>query len=62
MTGVAIPADAHTVLDPPNPPRDSRSRLDLQIGVDADRWLCVTAIDLWSGRALMANRPIVQLV
>ncbi len=62
----AVPLNASSpvigTLDPPHPPGDSRPRLDLQIGVDADRWLCVTAIDLWSGRALMANRPIVQLV
>lgn len=49
-------------LDPPHSPSDKRPRLDLSFGVNADRWLCATAIDLMTGKYLMRAEPVVRLL
>lgn len=49
-------------LDPPHPPGDRTPRLDVQFGVDADRWLIATVRDLKTSRTLMNRRPVVRLL
>lgn len=49
-------------LDPPHPPGDARPRLDVCFGVNGDRWLVATVRDLWSGKVLMTERPVVRLM
>lgn len=49
-------------LDPPHSPRDTRPRLEISFGVNADRWLCATVHDLLTNRPLMRNEPVVRLL
>ncbi len=49
-------------LNPPHPPGNRKPRLDISFGVNADRWLIATVVDLWSGRTLMKARPVVRLL
>lgn len=49
-------------LRPPHPPGNRRPRLDISFGVNADRWLIATVIDLWNGKTLMKNQPVVRLL
>jgi molecular chaperone DnaK (HSP70) len=56
----ANPALGH--LDPPHSPRDHRPRLEVSLGVNSDRWLCATVLDLHSHRQLMRDEPVVRLV
>ncbi len=49
-------------LDPPHSPRDRRPRLDVSFGVDENRWLIATVVDLLAGRRLMEREPVVRLL
>jgi molecular chaperone DnaK (HSP70) len=56
----ANPALGH--LNPPHSPRDTRPRLEVAFGVNADRWLCTTVYDLVSSKFLMRDEPVVRLL
>jgi len=49
-------------LDPPHPPGDRKARLEIAFGVNADRWLCATVLDLKTRRRLMEEQPVVRLL
>jgi molecular chaperone DnaK (HSP70) len=49
-------------LDPPHPPRDRSPRLEISLGVNADRWLCATVRDLRTRKVLMSSEPVVRLL
>lgn len=49
-------------LDPPHSPRDQSARLEIAFGVNADRWLCATVLDLLNGKHLMKDEPVVRLL
>lgn len=49
-------------LDPPHPPRDRAPRLDVSFGVDEDRWLVATVVDLKTNRPLLKSQPVVRLL
>lgn len=49
-------------LDPPHSPSDRRPRLEISFGVNADRWLCATVLDLSTRRRLMEDEPVVRLL
>lgn len=49
-------------LDPPHSPRDRRPRLEVSFGVDRDRWLTATVLDLQTGRTLMDRQAVVRLL
>jgi molecular chaperone DnaK (HSP70) len=50
------------ILDPPHAPRDRRPRLEVSFGVDENRWLIATVVDLLGPRTLMERRPVVRLL
>jgi len=49
-------------LDPPHPPGDRNPRLDVMMGVDEDRWLVATVVDLKTNKKLMDGEPVVRLL
>jgi hypothetical protein len=49
-------------LDPAQQPTDRRPRLEISVGVNADRWLSATVQDLYSKKYLMKNEPVVRLL
>jgi molecular chaperone DnaK len=49
-------------LDPPHSPRDHRPRLEISFGVDGDRWLVATVLDLQTRRVLLDGHPVVRLL
>ena len=49
-------------LNPPHAPRDTHPRLEVSLGVNADRWLCATVFDLHTRKPLMRDAPVVRLV
>jgi hypothetical protein len=49
-------------LEPPHAPRDRRPRLEIAFGVDDDRWLIATVVDLLTQRTLMDRQPVVRLL
>ncbi len=49
-------------LDPPHSPRDRRPRLEVSFGVDENRWLIATVVDLLDRRTLMERQPVVRLL
>lgn len=49
-------------LDPPHAPGDRTPRLDVRFGVDEDRWLVATVIDLKTHKTLMNREPVVRLL
>jgi hypothetical protein len=49
-------------LDPPHSPRDHRPRLEISFGVDRDRWLVATVLDLLTRRSLLEAQPVVRLL
>ena len=55
----ANPALGH--LDPPHSPRDSRPRIEVAFGVNAERWLCATVFDLRTRKHLMEGERVVRL-
>ena len=56
----ANPALGH--LDPPHSPRDLRPRLEVSFGVNAERWLCATVLDLHTKKHLMRDEAVVRLI
>jgi hypothetical protein len=56
----ANPALGH--LDPPHPPSDHRPRLEVRLGINAERWLCATVLDLRTRKTLMRDEAVVRLV
>jgi molecular chaperone DnaK (HSP70) len=63
---VIVPLNASSptlgYLDPPHDPRDRRPRLEISFGVNAERWLVATVLDLLTRRELMSEEPVVRLV
>ena len=63
---VIVPLNASSptlgYLDPAHEPRDRRPRLEIAFGVNADRWLVATVIDLLTRRELMREEPVVRLL
>lgn len=49
-------------LDPPQSPSDRTPRLEVSFGVDGDRWLIGTVLDLKTGKTLMDREPVVRLL
>jgi hypothetical protein len=49
-------------LEPPHAPRDRRPRLEIAFGVDDDRWLIATVVDMLTRRTLMDRQPVVRLL
>jgi molecular chaperone DnaK (HSP70) len=49
-------------LEPPHAPSDTRPRLQVSFGVNADRWLCATVLDLRTQRPLMRDEPVLRLL
>lgn len=49
-------------LDPPHPASDRHPRLEISFGVNADRWLCATVLDIQTHRRLMKDEPVVRLL
>ena len=49
-------------LDPPHLASDRRARLEVSFGVNAERWLCATVLDLKTQKALARERPVVRLL
>ena len=50
------------ILKPPHHPSDKSSRLEISFGVNADRWLCATVLDLHTNKVLMKAEPVVRLI
>jgi molecular chaperone DnaK (HSP70) len=63
---IVVPLNAASptlgTLDPPHSPRDRRPRLDIAFGINAERWLVATVLDLQAQRELMREEPVVRLV
>jgi molecular chaperone DnaK (HSP70) len=63
---VVVPLNATSptlgYLDPPHDPRDRRPRLEIAFGVNAERWLVATVLDLLTRKELMREEPVVRLV
>jgi molecular chaperone DnaK (HSP70) len=49
-------------LDPPHDPKDRRPRLEISFGVNAERWLVATVVDLLTRKELMSEEPVVRLI
>ncbi|TNF27344.1 MAG: Hsp70 family protein [Deltaproteobacteria bacterium] len=49
-------------LDPPHSPRDKKPRLEIGFGVNAERWLVATVVDLATRKQLMREEPVVRLL
>jgi len=49
-------------LDPPHAPSDTAPRLEVSFGVNAERWLCATVLDLRRGKHLLRDEPVVRLL
>lgn len=49
-------------LNPPHLATDRRPRLEISFGVNAERWLCATVLDLRTKRHLMRDTPVVRLL
>lgn len=62
---VVVPLNATNptlgILSPPHPPGDTTPRLEVSLGVNADRWLVANVLDLKTGKTLMDGRPVVRL-
>jgi molecular chaperone DnaK (HSP70) len=63
---VVVPLNASSptlgYLDPPHDPKDRRPRLEISFGVNAERWLVATVLDLLTRKELMCEEPVVRLV
>jgi molecular chaperone DnaK (HSP70) len=63
---VVVPLNAASptlgYLDPPHDPRDRRPRLEIAFGVNAERWLVASVLDLLTRKALLHEEPVVRLV
>jgi hypothetical protein len=49
-------------LDPPHRPGDRKPRLEVAFGVNEERWLVATVMDLVSRQRLMEEEPVVRLL
>ncbi len=49
-------------LDPPHAPSDKSARLEMSLGINAERWLCATVRDLKTRKLLMSSEPVVRLL
>lgn len=49
-------------LEPPHSPSDTAPRLEVSFGVNAERWLCATVLDLRRGKHLLRDEPVVRLL
>jgi molecular chaperone DnaK (HSP70) len=49
-------------LKPPHLPSDKKARLEISFGVNAERWLCATVIDLKTSKHLMKDESVVRLL
>jgi molecular chaperone DnaK (HSP70) len=63
---VIVPLNASSptlgYLDPPHDPKDRRPRLEISFGVNAERWLVATVLDLVTRKELMSEEPVVRLI
>ncbi len=63
---VIVPLNASSptlgYLEPPHEPRDRRPRLEISFGVNAERWLVATVLDLLTRKELMSEEPVVRLI
>jgi molecular chaperone DnaK (HSP70) len=63
---VIVPLNASSptlgYLDPPHDPKDRRPRLEISFGVNAERWLVATVLDLLTRKELMSEQPVVRLI
>lgn len=50
------------MLDPPHWPSEKTPRLEVSFGVNAERWLCATVLDLRRGKHLLREEPVVRLL
>jgi len=48
-------------LDPPHAPSDKNARLEIAFGINEDRWLVATVLDLKTRKPLMQAEPVVRL-
>ena len=48
-------------LDPPHLPSVRTARLEISFGINEDRWLVATVLDLESRRFLMSQEAVVRL-
>lgn len=49
------------LMDPPHWPSEKAPRLEIQFGIDGDRWLIATVRDLKSRALLLDQHPVLQL-
>ncbi len=49
-------------LHPPHQPGDHSPRLEIGFGIDSNRWLCATVLDLKTRKNLMKAEPVVRLL
>lgn len=49
-------------LDPAHSPNDRRPRLEISFGVNQDRWLIATVLDLYTKKYLMRQEAVVRLL
>jgi molecular chaperone DnaK (HSP70) len=49
-------------LKPPQRPSDRRARLQVSFGIDEQRWLRVTVLDLRTQKRLLRREPVVRLL
>jgi hypothetical protein len=49
-------------LRPPHPPDDKKPRLEIEFGVNAERWLCASVFDIKTRRYMMRQEPVVRLL
>ncbi|HSD67828.1 MAG TPA: Hsp70 family protein, partial [Vicinamibacteria bacterium] len=63
---VIVPLNASSptlgYLEPPHDPKDRRPRLEIAFGVNAERWLVATVLDLLTRKELMSEEPVVRLI
>ena len=63
---VVVPLNAASptlgYLEPPHDPKDRRPRLEIAFGVNAERWLVATVVDLLTRKELMSEEPVVRLI
>jgi molecular chaperone DnaK (HSP70) len=63
---VVVPLNASSptlgYLEPPHDPKDRRPRLEIAFGVNAERWLVATVVDLLTRQELMSEEPVVRLI
>ena len=63
---VVVPLNAASptlgYLEPPQDPKDRRPRLEIAFGVNAERWLVATVVDLLTRKELMSEEPVVRLI